>query len=173
MTKDISYYHQCWWLKIYRTITSVDDCKLLQHDINSVHNWCLANGIKINIGKTTIISFSRKANSILFNYKLCNNLVTRSQCVTDLGVLLDCKLYFLQHIEYILSQGLKMLGLIPFITSSFSTLESLLVLYNSLVRSKPEYASVVWNSISFTDSTKLERIQRKFAALLHQIPWQC
>jgi hypothetical protein len=27
------------------------------------------------------------------------------------------------------------------------------------------YASVVWNSISSTDSAKLERIQRKFAAL--------
>jgi hypothetical protein len=47
-------------LKIYRAITTVHDCKLLQHDINSVHNWCLANGMKINIGKTTIISFSRK-----------------------------------------------------------------------------------------------------------------
>jgi hypothetical protein len=34
-------------LKIYRTITNVDDCKLLQHDINSVHNWCLANGMKL------------------------------------------------------------------------------------------------------------------------------
>jgi hypothetical protein len=52
-------------LKMYRTVTNVDDCKLLQHDINSVNNWCLANGIKINIGKTTIISFRRKTNSII------------------------------------------------------------------------------------------------------------
>jgi hypothetical protein len=68
-------------LKIYHTIINVDDCKLLQHDINSVHNWCLVNGMKINLGKTTIISFSRKTNSIYFNYKLCGNMVTRSQCV--------------------------------------------------------------------------------------------
>jgi hypothetical protein len=152
-------------LNIYHTITIVDDCKLLQHDINSVHNWCLANGMKINIGKTTIISFSRKTNSILFNYKLCSNLVTRSQCVKDLGVLLDCELYFHQHVDYIFFAGFKMLGLIRYITSSFSTLESLLVLYSSLVRSKFEYASVVWNSVTSTDSAKLQRVQRNFAAL--------
>jgi hypothetical protein len=145
-------------LNIYRTIINVDDCKILQHDITSVHNWRLVNGMKSNIVKTTIISFSSKTNSIYFNYKLCNNLVTRSQCVKDLGVLLDCKLYFHLHIDYILSQGLKMLGLIRYITSSFSTLESLLVLYNLLVRSKVEYASVVWNSIISTDSAKLETI---------------
>jgi hypothetical protein len=40
-----------------------------------------------------------------------------------------------------------MLGLIRYITYSFSTRESLLVLYSSLVQFKLEYASVVWNSI--------------------------
>jgi hypothetical protein len=99
-------------LKIYHTIINVDDCKLLKHDINSVYNWCLVNGMQINLGKTMIVSFSRKTNSTCFNYKLCNNLVTRSQCVKDLGVLLDCKLYFHQNIDYMLSQGLKMLGLL-------------------------------------------------------------
>jgi hypothetical protein len=152
-------------LKKYRSIRNVDDCKLLRHDIDSVQNWYLVNGMKLNFGKTTIISFTRKTNSIYFNYKLRNNLVSRSQCVKDLGVLLDCKLYFHQHIDYIFSQCLKMSCLIRYITSSFSTLDSLLVLYCTLFRSKLEYASVVWNSITSTDSSKLERIQWKFAAL--------
>jgi hypothetical protein len=132
-----------------------------------VQNWCLHNSMKLNLSKTTIISFTRKTNSIYFNYKLCNNPVARSHCVKGLGVLLDCKLYFHQHINYIFSQSLKMLGLIRYNTSSFSTLDSLLVLYSILVRSKIEYASVVWNSITITDSSKLERIQRQFVALCY------
>jgi hypothetical protein len=120
-------------LKIYLTIVSVNDCKLLQHDFNSVHNWCLVNGVKINLGETTIIYFSHKTNIMYFNYKLCNYLVTHSQCVKDLSVLLYCNLYFHQHIDYLLSLGLNMLGLIQYITSSFSTLENLLVLYSSFV----------------------------------------
>jgi hypothetical protein len=34
-----------------------------------------------------------------------------------------------------------------------------------LVRPKHEYVSAVWNSVTSTDAKKLERIQRKFAAL--------
>jgi hypothetical protein len=99
--------------------------------------------------------------------KLCNYLVSRSQCVKDLGVLLDCKLYFHQHIDYIFSQGLKMLGFIWYIKSSFSTLDSILILYGNLVWSRLKYESVIWNSIMSTDSSKLERIQRKFDALCY------
>jgi hypothetical protein len=36
-----------------------------------------------------------------------------------------------------------------------------------LVISKLEYAPVAWSSVTITDSNKLERIQRKFAALCH------
>jgi hypothetical protein len=41
-----------------------------------------------------------------------------------------------------------------------------------LVRSKLEYASVAWNSVTITESSKLEHMQRKFAALCHKIFFQ-
>jgi hypothetical protein len=46
-------------LKVYRSISDVDDCKLLQHDIDSVQNWCLDNGMKLNLSKTTHIFYSQ------------------------------------------------------------------------------------------------------------------
>jgi hypothetical protein len=41
------------------------------------------------------------------------------------------------------------------------------MLYFALVRSKLEDASVAWSSVTLTDYNKLERTQRKFAALCH------
>jgi hypothetical protein len=81
--------------------------KLFQSDTDSMQNWCSECGVILNFGKTMIMSFIRKTIIFNFNYKLCNNLILQSHCVKDHGVLLDCKLCFHRHINYMFSQGLK------------------------------------------------------------------
>lgn len=154
-------------LKIYRAIKSPTDCILLQSDIDRIHAWCLANFMKPNPSKIRAVSFTRKTTAWNYQYRLGNSFILRTDCIKDLGIYLDSKLHFHQHVDHLFSHALKLLGLIRTITFSFSTLDSLLTLYSTLVRSKLEYASVVWNSVTITDSNKLERIQRKFAALCH------
>jgi hypothetical protein len=87
--------------------------------------------------------------------------------IKDLGDFLDSKLYFHQHVDYISLQALKMLGLNHSVTFAFSTIDSLLMLYSTLLRSRRECASVAWNTLTATDVNKLERIQRKFLSLCH------
>jgi hypothetical protein len=128
-------------LKIFRVIESAEDCKLLQSDIESVQKWCIENYMKINTLKTNIISFTRKTISIHFNYFVSNLLIIQTDYVKDLGVMLDSKLHFHRHVDYLRSKALKLLGLIRFITYNFSSLDSLKVLYITLIRSKLEYAS--------------------------------
>jgi hypothetical protein len=96
-----------------------------------------------------------------------NSVITRTDCAKDLGVWLDNKLFVHHHVNYIFSVASKLLGLINFITYNFSSLDSILVLYISLVRSKLEYASIAWNNIT-TDSNKLESIQKKFTHLCYR-----
>jgi hypothetical protein len=65
---------------------------------------------------------------------------------------------------------MKLLGLIRTVTFSFSTLDSLLMLYFALVKSKLEYASasVACNSVTTADS---RAHLRKFAALRDNKPF--
>jgi hypothetical protein len=88
-------------------------------------------------------------------------LILRYDCIRDLVVMLDSKLYFHCHVDFVHSQILRTSGLIRLITYNFSSLESLVVLYISLIRSEVEYASVVWNNLTSTDSNKIENIKRE------------
>jgi hypothetical protein len=78
----------------------------------------------------------------------------------DLSVHIDCKLHFHRQVDFIFSHAMKLLRLIHTLTFPFSTTDSLLMLYFALVRSELKYAPVAWNSVTFTDSNKLERVQR-------------
>jgi hypothetical protein len=78
--------------------------------------------------------FTRKTNSIHSEYQLGNAVITRTDCVKVLGVWLDNKLCFHQHVNYIFSVASKLLGLINIITYNFSSLDSLLVMYMSLFK---------------------------------------
>ncbi|KAJ4426741.1 hypothetical protein ANN_26540 [Periplaneta americana] len=75
---------------------------VLQNDINSIIALSsLENGMKINQSKIFVIFFSRKTTSLKFNYFLNNVIITRKDFIRDLGALLDSKLYFHDHVQYI------------------------------------------------------------------------
>jgi hypothetical protein len=109
--------------------------------------------------------YSRKTNVLRYDYRLGHTAIARTSSIKDLGVFFDSKLYFHNHVDFLFSKCIKFLGLIRSITFSFSSIDCLFVLYTALVRPQLEYALVVWNSITATDSKKLERIQQKFASV--------
>jgi hypothetical protein len=110
------------------------------------------------------MSYSRTTNVLSCQYLLCHAAITRASSMKDLGVFVNSKLYFHNHVDFLFSKCIKLLGLIRFIALRFSPLDCLYVLYFTLMRSKLEYASVVWNSTS-TDASRLERFQQKFASV--------
>jgi hypothetical protein len=100
-------------LKIYRNIKSVEDCKSLQADIDLAHQWCGENYMELNIQKIKITHFTRKTNSIHFDYYVRDVSILRNDCIKDFGVMSDSKLHF--YVDYVHSQALRILGLISYI----------------------------------------------------------
>jgi hypothetical protein len=75
-------------VQIYRCVKNVVDRKLFQCDIGSLQYLFLDNGMKPNLDKITIISLTRKTNSVYLSYLVSNHVtvISRSQCVNHLGI---------------------------------------------------------------------------------------
>jgi hypothetical protein len=58
-------------------------------------------------------------------YKLCGSHINRLDFAKDLGTIVESKLYFHHHVDYIFSKALKLFGLIRVTTLSFPSTYSL------------------------------------------------
>lgn len=127
----------------------------------------------LNPGKCQVVTFSRKHIPISFDYHLGDTSVQRVDHVKDLGVILDSKLTFKQHISFITAKASRQLGLVIRMTRHFTDIHCLKALFCSLVRSSLEYCSVVWTPHYNNAVHQLESIQRRFVRFaLRLLPWR-
>jgi hypothetical protein len=148
--------------KIYKVISSRSDCDALQEDLNSFASYCENNHLILNADKCHVISFSRQRNLIDSDYSISGEVIKRVHEIRDLGVTLDCKLRFDTHISNVIHKAFKQLGLILRLSRPFKKAATLKILYNSFVRSRLEYASVVWNPQYKIHIGRMEKVQNKF-----------
>ena len=132
-------------LKLFRKIRDPFDCQLLQYDLNSISIWCFNNLLTLNIKKCHSVSFTRSNIQISFEYEINSVRLETLLSVKDLGVIFDPKLCFKEHIDFIFSKSMRLLGFIKRNSSEFHDPTTLKSLYVSLVRPHLEYCSVIWN----------------------------
>lgn len=153
-------------LKIFFPIESTEDCLLLQQNLDILVNWCRNNKLDLNAHKCRVLSFTRKPVHIHYDYSLSGQELVRVTSFRDLGVSFDYKMNFMLHICETVKSAMKSLGFIIRSCRRFTEVNCLKTLYFSFVRSRMEYASVVWSPFYAVYSTMLERVQRRFAKFL-------
>lgn len=159
-------------LKIFRVIQSCLDCCALQQDIDSLVRWCTLNGMQVNVTKCCAISFSRLHEPLRYDYIIGNSSLQRVDTVKDLGVIIDSKVRFNEHVSMVTAKAFATLGFLKRNTSAFQDIYALKSLYCALVRSILEYAVVVWAPYHATQVNRLESIQRNFLRYaLRVLPW--
>lgn len=153
--------------KIYLSIKSLDDCELLQSDLNNLYNYYLKNNISISIHKCQCISFTRKHSPIEYQYHFNGVVVERTELVRDLGILLDSKMTMTNHIDYVTNRAFRSLGFCMRTCHPFTNILSFKIVYYAYVRSILEYASSIWSPQYAIHINRLERLQRKFMGYLN------
>lgn len=158
--------------KLYCIVDDVNNACFLQSQLDAFTVWCKTNRMELNADKCSVISFSRKRSTFNFDYKIGSTVLRRESVVKDLGVLLDSKLSFKEHIAFVASKASKTLGFIFRVAKQFKNIQCLKSLFCSLVRSILEYSSVVWAPYYQNSISRIEAIQRRFVRFaLRHLPW--
>lgn len=153
-------------LKIYRRINDVEDMNSLQRDLNELHNWCAMNKLNLNKSKCVTLCLSRGNSQYPPIYNLDQYQLTDVSSVKDLGIIIDNKLNFTEHIDKITSKAFKTLGFILRTGREFNDVHTNLHLFNTLVRPILEYCSIIWSPHTQVQINRVERIQKKFCKFI-------
>jgi len=125
-------------------------------------SWCSRNSLPLNISKCFYVTYSKSAYNIVTSYNINGQPLQLRQESLDLGVLFDSKFKFAAHFDYIMPRAYAMFGFVKRNASLFTDPYTRLALYFAFVRSKLEYASLIWNPFTTTHGNRIERLQKQF-----------
>ncbi|GFO12498.1 RNA-directed DNA polymerase from mobile element jockey [Plakobranchus ocellatus] len=122
--------------------------RIIQLCINNVQKWVSDNGFRFSALKTICVHFHRQRIYTEPALHVDGQLIPVKGEATFLGVILDHKLSFANHVKYLKNKCLKVLNLLRVVghTDWGADRATLLKLYRTLVWSKLDYGSVVYGS---------------------------
>jgi hypothetical protein len=123
-------------------------------------------GLSINFNKCKLLHFGN--TNLCFQYKLGDNVITVSQCEKILGVLIDNKLSFADHVYYCIKKSSQICNLI-LSNMYFVNNDILLKLYKTYARPYLDYASVVYSPHFLYLIDAVEGVQRQFTKRMHKL----
>jgi len=147
---------------LYRTIGNRSDHHVLEEDLQNLHSWAKTWGMKFNSKKCYILSINQKSSHF---YSLGDEVLKEVTINPYLGVLISNDLKWQAHIQNICKKSNSVLGLLRRNLRGCPQ-HCKRIAYTSLVRSKLEYAAVVWDPYLQGDIDSLERVQHRAARFI-------
>ena len=150
--------------RVSAKIRTKEDEELLQQDLNNVYRWADENLMEFNEKKFEKMSHGKAGDIEEGMYRTGSGKEIKSKkTVKDLGVWTEEDASFEEHIEYLVQTSKVRTGML---LREFETREPELMIkmFNSYVRSRLEYCSLVWNPWKKEDIDKLERVQKNFTS---------
>ena len=141
-----------------RKNNNIDLTNQLISDVNSLYEWLNLNKLKLNTAKTKIHIY--KGASLTSNILIERQQLSICKTYNFLGIILDTKLDFKQHI---ISIQIK-LSKIIYMLKKLSTIlpkKILYLLYNSLFLPHVLYCLELWGNVYFSNIYEIELLQKK------------
>ena len=157
--------------KISRPIEYEEDVSLLQKDLDIIIAWSIENNMDLHEDKFEIMNYKIHSSKLLKELPFTSNLhsyqtskgkdLLPSTKVRDLGVILTPDCQWSIQITTMTESAKKMAS---WVLGTFKNRSKhiMILLFKSMVRSRLEYCSALWNPHKIQDIQRLEAIQRSF-----------
>ena len=140
----------------------------LSNVLNKIHTWINSNQLILNIEKSNFMIFSsprKKYDQTEYRISIGNSQLTRVDQCTFLGVILDDKFTWIPHIKSISNKISKGIGILKRAKNHLYD-DTILVLYNSLIKPHFQYCITCWGNTSLFNLNRLFLLQKKIVRVL-------
>ena len=135
-------------------------CEIIAVELENLNKWFKANKLSLNVSKTNFIVFSKKSVSCQFDIKINGINIDRVYVTKFLGVLVDSKLNWVNHITYVQGKVAKSLS-VMFKVKYLLNKSALYTLYCSLVLPYLNYCCEIWGNNYISRISGLIKLQKK------------
>ena len=137
--------------------------RLLQDTLNKISTWTSNHGFRFSPTKTHIVIFQKSKRKIPYlpPLHLQNFQIKYQDSATFLGLLFDQRMSWTPHIKLLRSKCLSSINIMKYLSHPRTgcNRKILLQLYKSLIRSKLDYGSPIYNQACKSSLTLLDSIQ--------------
>ena len=152
---------------MYRRVKNKQDGVDLQRDIDRLCEWERRWQMKFNKAKCYAMHITHKKSQIETNYHMGDSVLQTVSNHTYLGVEINNKLSWSNHVLHVTSRANQILGLLRRTLYSCSP-KVKNISYKALVRPRLEYCASVWDPHQKEYINKLEGVQRRAARFVSQ-----
>lgn len=147
---------------LYRTINTTTDADILQQDLDELQKWEREWKMQFHPQKCQVLRITNKHSPISCNYFIHDQQLELTQSAKYLGLTIDSKIKWSNHINNICTKANKTLNFIR--RNTYSCPQPIReTCYKTFVRPTLEYSSTVWDPKNQGDIHRLESIQRRAA----------
>ena len=141
----------------------------INYDLSKINDWFAANRLSLNTVKSEfmVITNAQKHKSLGSTpvVKIGDTQLKNVSNTKYLGIEIDDKLSWCNHIDKICKKVSSGIGMIKRMRP-YVDVETLVVIYKSLVQCHFDYCSSVWDNVGITLAEKLQKLQNRAARVI-------
>ena len=153
--------------------SNADEAHIIQtlnSELKLIDEWLINNKLKVNYDKSKFLVFSYQKSISISPLQFGSNIISQANSIKFLGITLNDKLNFKEHIEYICSKVSKSIGLL-YRLNKFLPSDSLKMLYHTLVVPHISYGIEAWYGAPQCARSRVKVLQKKAIRAIYSLPY--